>query len=66
MKDTSLNREIKEVHISTISPGDTILDKDGIFRTICANNIKRSGFMGTTLFGDSYRLGTQRVKKVLI
>lgn len=54
----------KKVHISTIKHGDTILHVDGI-RTVSNNNIKR-GFTGITLFGDSYRLGTQLVDKILI
>lgn len=59
------NRKIKEVHISTIKNGDTIIHTDGHARTVSNSNIKR-GFYGITLFGDSYRMGTIQVKKVLI
>ena len=58
--------EIREVHISTIKAGDTILHLDGLTRTVCENNIRRGGFMGTSLFGDCYKLGKISVKKVLI
>lgn len=45
-------------HISQIKAGDVILCPDGIKRTICNSNIKTGGFMGTTIWGDSYKLGT--------
>ena len=56
---------IKEVHISEIKRGDTILHVDGEARTICDSNIKK-GFCGKTLFGDSYRGGSLLVKKILL
>lgn len=56
---------IKQVHISTIVNGDTIICRDGIIRTVGRNNIKRDSFMGVTLFGDSYNLGTILVDKIL-
>lgn len=43
-------------HVSEILPGDTVL-RDGLFRTVSGNNIKRCGFMGTTIWGDSYHIG---------
>lgn len=55
-----------EVHISEIRPGDTILHTDGKIRTVCRNNIRKDNFMGVSLFGDTYRLGTIPVKKLLI
>lgn len=58
------NYKVGNVHISTIVPGDTILCADGNLRTLCRKDIKRDSFMGRTLFGDSYRLGTVPVKKV--
>jgi hypothetical protein len=59
-------RKILEVHISSISIGDTIIcDSDGLERTVGKGNIKRGSFMGISIFGDSYRLGTVLVKKVL-
>ena len=57
--------EIKEVHIKTIKVGDTVLCKDGEQRTICKNNISYGGFMGTSIFGDSYKSGYEKVKKVI-
>lgn len=56
---------IKKVHISTITNGDTIICRDGVIRTVGHNNIKRDSFMGITLFGDSYNLGTILVDKIL-
>jgi hypothetical protein len=53
------------VHISTIKSGDTIIHL-GIITTVCNNNIKGGGFMGVSLFGDSYNLGRQLVEKVII
>ena len=57
--------KIVEVHISTIKNGDTILHTDNLITTVNNNNIKR-GFMGITLFGDSYKIGTIPVKKIII
>ena len=57
--------KIQEVHISVIKNGDTILHTDNKITTVCNNNIKR-GFFGITLFGDSYNMGTIRVKKIII
>lgn len=64
-----LDKAIKnavEVHISQIRPGDTILHTDGQARTVCRKDITRDSFMGISLFGDSYRLGTIPVKKLLL
>lgn len=58
--------KIREVHISEIRSGDTILHLDGKIRTVCQKDIKRDQFMGVTLFGDSYRLGTIPVKRLII
>ena len=58
------NVSIKPVHISQISVGDTI-EHDGELKTVSGNNIKRNSFMGITLFGDSYNLGTKTVNKVI-
>ena len=59
------NTIIKEVHISQISAGDTI-HHDGAIRTVCGKDIKKDGFMGTSIFGDSYKSGHNLVKRVLI
>lgn len=50
------------VHIGDIRPGDTV-SHNGCLRTVCRSDIKR-GFMGTTLFGDCYRLGHVPVDRV--
>ena len=59
-----MNYKIKEVHISTIKVDEIVLCPDGIIRTVGPHNLKK-GFMGVTLWGDSYRLGTIPVKKVI-
>ena len=60
-----MNYTIKKVHISTINVGDTV-EHDGVLMTVGANNIKNGGFMGTTLFGDSYAMGHKPVLKAII
>ena len=60
-----MNYNIKEVHISTINVGDTIISKDGFMRTICKNNLGGDSFMGKTINGDSYKSGHKLVKKVI-
>jgi hypothetical protein len=55
----------KEVHISTIKIGDTV-NHNGSIRTVGKNNIKYNYFTGTTLWGNSYRLGLILVKKIII
>lgn len=52
----------KLVHITTIRAGDTI-EHEGQLRTVCACDIKTGGFMGTTIFGDSYHMGHKKVNK---
>ncbi len=56
--------KIVEVHISTIKNGDTILFTDNKITTVNNCNIK-NGFIGITLFGDSYKSGTVLVKKII-
>jgi hypothetical protein len=56
--------KICDVHIDTIKVGD-IICSDGLERTVGKNNIKRSSFMGVSIFGDTYNLGTKKVKKVV-
>lgn len=55
------NYETVKTHIDMIRSGDTVLH-NGELRTVCNSDIKRGGFMGTTLFGDSYRLGNAPVQ----
>lgn len=54
--------DVKLVPISQIFAGDTIIH-DGVMKTVSPTNIKR-GFMGKTLFGDSYKAGHMKVQKV--
>jgi hypothetical protein len=54
--------EKSQVHIDEIKPGDTI-EHNGEVRTVCPKNIK-TGFMGTSVFGDSYHSGHKLVTKV--
>lgn len=58
------NAKLIPVHISQISAGDTI-EHNGKLTTVSANNIKRDAFMGTSLFGDTYKLGYKPVQKVV-
>lgn len=58
-------KKIVEVHISTISIGDSIICNDGFERTVSRCNFKRDSFMGLSIFGDTYKLGNLPVKKVL-
>lgn len=59
-----MSYDIQLVNKEVIEVGDTILCNDGKLRTVCRNNITR-GFMGLCLFGDSYKLGSEKVKKVV-
>ena len=65
MKALNKQYRIENIHISTVKVGDTILHTDGQLRTVCRNNIKVDQFMGLSLFGDTYMLGLQPVKKVI-
>ena len=56
-------RKEAEKHISLVKAGDTIVCSDGLERTVCNSNIKR-GFCGISIFGDSWKLNTQKVKAV--
>ena len=60
-----MDYEIKLVNKEDIKVGDIIICEDGIMRTVGKNNITH-GFMGTCIFGSSYRLGLEKVKKVII
>ena len=54
---------IENVHKDRIRVGDTIL-LDGELKTVCNNNIRRGGFCGTTIHGESFKLGLEPVKRV--
>ncbi|WOK01516.1 hypothetical protein [Pseudomonas phage UF_RH7] len=55
---------IVQKHICDVRPGDVVRHA-GADRTVGNADLK-SGFMGVTLFGDSYRLGRQLVDVVVI
>ena len=57
-----MTHTVTPTHIDLIRPGDTVLI-DGHLKTVCSNDLKR-GFVGTTLWGDSYKLGTVPVQRV--
>lgn len=59
-----MNKKTEMVNISKIVVGDTVI-YNAHERTINKNHIKDDPFMGRTLFGDSYRLGTILVEKVI-
>lgn len=52
------------VHIEQVRPGDTILH-NGEPMTVCGTDIRKCSFMGITIFGDSYNLGTKPVIKII-
>jgi hypothetical protein len=52
--------DTEKIHIDLLRVGDTILH-NGEVKTISGNNLKRGGFMGTTVFGDSYNSGNKKV-----
>ena len=52
--------DIKDIRI-----GDTIIDNDDKIKLVSQGNLKYDKFMGLTLFGDCYKLGTQKVRKLI-
>ena len=57
------NYDVTEVCINSVSPGDTIIHNN-IMKTVCPNNIGRDSLLGKTLWGDSYKSGSVKVKLV--
>ncbi len=55
---------IVECHISQIKPGDTV-EHDGKLMTVSKRNIGWNELFGISPFGDNYRLGTIKVRKVI-
>lgn len=64
--ENGLKYKITPTHVSQISVGDTIKCRDGVIRTVCKSNIHYLQNIGTTIFGDSYNLGSILVDKVII
>ncbi|MFA5669889.1 MAG: hypothetical protein WCX83_00310 [Candidatus Cloacimonas sp.] len=54
---------LEEVHKNLIGVGDIIIHH-GKDRTVCKKDITRCDFFGIKLFGDSYVLGYQKVKRL--
>ena len=57
--------KIQKIHIDLINIGDTVFH-DGKMRTLSKTDIKRSSFMGTSIFGDSYKLGYKPVLRIIL
>lgn len=51
--------------IQDIKIGDAIIDNDDKIKLVSKGNLKYNEFMGLTLFGDCYKLGTQKVRKLI-
>ena len=51
--------------IQDIKIGDMIVDNDDKIKSVSQGNLKYDKFMGLTLFGDCYKLGTQKVRKLI-
>ena len=60
-----MNFKTIEVNKDEIKAGDTIV-KNGELNTVCNSNIKYNDFFGITIFGDSYKMGTEKVIKAII
>lgn len=60
-----MNYTKENIHITDVRVGDTV-EHNGKFMTVCSNDIETRGFMGTTLFGDSYKCGYQPVVRINI
>ena len=57
----SQGMRVVEKHVSEVRVGDEIWF-DGHVRTVCKKDIGRDPFMGSSVFGDSFKLGTEPVK----
>lgn len=55
--------QIKEVNINTLVVGDTVIHEDKVI-TLTNSNLKRDPFMGASVCGDSYHLGSLPVQLV--
>lgn len=59
-----MSYEVQLVDKIDIKIGDIILCEDEKIRTVCRNNITR-GFTGLCIFGNPYRLGLEKVKRII-
>jgi len=51
------------VNISKVKTGDTVVIENSL-RTVGKNDIKNCQFMGRSLFGDTFNLGSKKIIKV--
>ena len=58
-----MSHKIIPCHINDLRIGDTVVH-NGQMITVSKSNLKRGGFCGTTLAGDSYKAGSQQVQRV--
>ncbi len=63
--DISAAFDVIEVDKSLIVAGDCIVH-NGKESTVCCKDITRDTFLGVKLFGDCYRLGAKKVKKMIL
>jgi hypothetical protein len=54
----------KKIHITKMKAGDTVLHL-GYVKTLSETSIKRGGFMGDRIWGDSYQCGSKPVIVVI-
>jgi len=52
-----------KMNVGNVEPWDTILCSDGKWRTVCKNNIKTNGVMGTRVHGERGELLVLRPSK---
>lgn len=57
------NTICERVHINEIKVGDTVVYQ-GELKTVNGQYLKHGGFCGTTLWGDSFKSGTELVHRV--
>ncbi len=55
--------KIEEIHIREIKVGDTIIHQ-GEQRTVCRRAFAYDAFVGVLLWGDSYNMGSIKVRRV--
>lgn len=58
-----MNYSIVKTHKDQVRAGDTIIH-NGVMMTVCKTDFGRDKLMGSTIFGDSYRLGYMPVSVV--
>ena len=54
----------KMVHKSEVKIGDTVIHR-GYLRTVGKETFGKDEFMGLTLWGDSYKLGQEKVEVIV-